>query len=293
VERSAVRVPEPGTVPLLTATAPMKGVRTENEQTTGRTSMPNLDVDGVNLYYEDLGEGDPLLLIHGAAASGRWFGTLPDRLARENRVIVPDLRGLGRSQRVEPLTRPQVWVEDMCRVLDAAGVEQADVVGVSLGSRIAGRFALEHPSRVRALVVDAPIVGLSSSGHSALSGVFSVVDPESEQGREWHSLHGDDWQDVVAFYSATRSGEGFQNYYTLRDRLHEIQAPTLICRGDFDDSIHPVDDAFVWHKNTRRSELLIAPGLSQSSVMLERPDDFVRALTEFQQRLSPTALAAS
>jgi pimeloyl-ACP methyl ester carboxylesterase len=254
--------------------------------------MPNLDVDGVNLFYEDLGEGPPVLLIHGAAASGRWFGALPEQLARENRVIMPDLRGLGRSQRVAPLTRPQVWVEDMVRVLDAAGVERADVVGVSLGSRIAGRLALEHPSRVRGLVVDAPIVGISSSGHSALSSVFSAVDPESEQGREWRSLHGDDWQDVIAFYSATRSADGFQDYYTLRDRLHEIGAPTLICRGDFDDAVHPVDDAFVWHKNTARSELMIAPGLTQSSVMLERPDDFVRALSEFQQRLTAPALLA-
>lgn len=253
--------------------------------------MPNLDVDGVRLHYEDLGEGEPLLLIHGAAASGRWFGELPAQLARDSRVILPDLRGLGQSQRVEPLVRPQVWVEDMCRILDAAGVDRADVVGVSLGSRIAGRLALEHPSRVRTLVVDAPIVGLSSSGHSALKSVFSAVDPESDQAREWRSLHGDDWQDVIAFYSATRSADGFQDYYSLRDRLSEVTAPTLICRGDFDDSIHPVDDAFVWHKNAPCTELFIAPGLSQSSVMLERPADFVRALHGFRQREESRAAA--
>jgi pimeloyl-ACP methyl ester carboxylesterase len=254
--------------------------------------MPKLDADGVQLHYEDLGAGEPLLLIHGAAASGRWFGDLPHELAKQRRVIMPDLRGLGQSQRVEPLARPELWVEDMCRILDTAGVDRADVIGVSLGSRIAGRLALEQPARVRSLVVDAPIVGLSSSGHAALKSVFSTPDPNSDQAREWRFLHGEDWQEVVAFYSATRNGDGFQEYYTVRDRLSEIEAPTLICRGDFDDSIHPVDDAFVWHKNAKSSELMIAPGLSQSSVILERPDDFVRAVQDFLLRVESDVAAS-
>lgn len=255
--------------------------------------MSIFEADGVKIYYEDLGEGDPLLLIHGAAASGRWFGDLVDRLARDRRVIMPDLRGLGRSQRVEPLARPQVWVQDMWRVLDVAGVDRADVAGVSLGSRIAGRLALENPGRVRSLIVDAPIIGLSAHGNAALKNVFSVVDDDSEQAREWRMLHGDDWRDAVEFYSRTRSGPQFQEYYTLRPHLAEITVPTLVCRGDLDDSIHPVDDAFVWHKESPHTELFIAPGLSQSSVMKERPDDFLAALHGFHRRLEAAGATPS
>lgn len=91
--------------------------------------MATFIVDDTSIYYEEHGDGEPLLLVHGAAASGRWFGDLLPQLARRNRVIVPDLRGLGRSQRVAPLTRPQVWVEDLWRLLDELGLDRVHVAG--------------------------------------------------------------------------------------------------------------------------------------------------------------------
>ncbi|WJJ14366.1 alpha/beta hydrolase (plasmid) [Prescottella equi] len=253
--------------------------------------MATLTVDGTAIYYEEHGEGEPLLLVHGAAASGRWFGDLLPQLARRNRVIVPDLRGLGRSQRAAPLARPQVWVEDLWRLLDELGLERVHVAGVSLGSRIAGRLVLDNRDRVKTLTVDAPIIGLSTTGNASLNSVFTEVDPESQQAREWQTLHGDDWRDAVAFYAATRSTAEFQQYYTLRPHLAELDVPTLVCRGDHDDSIHPVDDAFIWHKQAPNTELFIAPGLTQSSVMLERSEQFVAEFDAFQGRcaLAPTA----
>jgi pimeloyl-ACP methyl ester carboxylesterase len=248
--------------------------------------MAVLQADGVEIFYEDRGEGEPLVLIHGAAASGRWFEDLLPQLAESHRVIVPDLRGLGRSQRVESLASPQVWVEDMWRVMEAAEIDRADVIGVSLGSRIAGRMALEDPTKVRSLIVDAPIIGISSQGNTSLQNRFTEVDPNSEQAEEWRRLHGPDWQAAVAFYAKARSATGFQEYFTLREELSAIGVPTLICRGDFDDSVHPLDDAFIWHKQAPRSELFIAPGLSQSSVIQERPGDFLKALRPFLERVA-------
>ncbi|AXK88894.1 Pimeloyl-ACP methyl ester carboxylesterase [Nocardia farcinica] len=253
--------------------------------------MATLTIDGVEVYYEQHGTGEEVLLVHGAAASGRWFGDLIPRLAAEYRVIVPDLRGLGRSQRVAPLERPQVWVEDMWRLLDELGLDRVHVCGVSLGSRIAGRLALDHPARVRTLTVDAPIVGLSSSGNASLNTVFTAVDPESAQAREWRELHGEDWRAAVDFYAETRRTPAFQDFYTLRPRLSEITVPTLVCRGDLDDEIHPVDDAFVWHKQAPHTQLFIAPGLTQSSVMLERAEQFVTEFVAFQQRCAVDAAA--
>jgi len=242
--------------------------------------------DGVGLYYEDVGAGEPVLLIHGAAASGLWFGDLVARLAESHRVIVPDLRGLGRSQRIADLTGPQVWVEDMWRLMDVVGVDRAHIMGVSLGSRIAGRMALENPKRVRSLTVDAPIIGISAHGATSLKNVFTEVDENSAQAREWETLHGRDWRDAVAFYAKARATPGLQEYLTVRGDLPAIDAPTLICRGDFDDSVHPLEDSFIWHKQAPNSELFVAPGLTQSSVMLERPDDFLKAFRAFASRIS-------
>ncbi|MFE9328468.1 alpha/beta fold hydrolase [Nocardia sp. NPDC052278] len=253
--------------------------------------MATLAIDGVEIYYEEHGQGEPLLLVHGAAASGRWFGDLVPQLARAYHVIVPDLRGLGRSQRVAPLTRPQVWVADLWRLLDELGLDRVHLAGVSLGSRIAGRLVLDNAARVRTLTVDAPIIGLSNSGNASLNTVFTAIDPDSAQAREWQTLHGDDWRAAVDFYAKTRATTEFQDYFTLRPHLADLAVPTLVCRGDHDDAIHPVDDAFIWHKQAPNTQLFIVPGLTQSSVMLERTAQFVTEFTAFQARsaLAPTA----
>ncbi len=247
--------------------------------------MAIAQVQGGSIYYEVIGTGEPVLLIHGAAASGRWFGDFTARLAESHRVIVPDLRGLGRSPRVASLDGPRVWVEDMWRLLDVVGLPSAHVMGVSLGSRIAGRMALEKKERVRSLIVDAPIIGISSHGNSSLNNVFTVVDENSKQAQEWLAMHGPDWRDAVAFYAKARATPGLQDYLTVRNELSSIEVPTLICRGDHDDNVHPLEDSFIWHKHTLRSELFVEPGLTQSSVILERPDDFLKAFRAFAKRV--------
>jgi len=248
--------------------------------------MTIAQINGVDLYYEDLGAGDPVLVIHGAAASGRWFGDLPARLAETHRVILPDLRGLGRSQRVAELDSPRAWIDDMWRLLDVVGLETAHVIGCSLGSRIAARMSLERPERLRSLTVDAPIIGISSSGNSSLNTVFTVVEEDSDQAREWAVLHGPDWRDAVAFYAQARGTPGLQELLTVREELARISVPTLICRGDHDDPVHPLYDSFLWHKETPRSELLVFPGATQSSVMLEGPNEFLSAFRAFVGRLA-------
>lgn len=248
--------------------------------------MTICQIDGVDIYYEAAGQGEPLLLIHGAAASGLWFGDLPMQLAQTHRVIMPDLRGLGRSQRVAALDGPRQWVEDMWRLLDFVGVQKVHVIGVSLGSRIAGRMALERPDQLLSLTVDAPIIGISAHGATKLKNVFGAVEEGSAQAREWAQLHGPDWRDAVAYYAKARATPGLQEYLTVREELSSILVPTLICRGDLDDNVHPLEDSFIWHKRAAISELFVAPGLTQSSVMLERPDDFVVAFTGFLQRIA-------
>jgi pimeloyl-ACP methyl ester carboxylesterase len=250
-------------------------------------NMPIFQAEGAQIHYEDLGAGDPLLLIHGAAASGRWFDRITPSLARTHRTVIPDLRGLGKSQRVAPLTRPQVWIEDILGLLDHLGLDRVDMLGVSLGSRVAGRLALSAPERVTSLIVDAPIIGMSSGGSASLDTTFTTVDPASEQAQEWRLLHGEDWADAVAFYAQTRSTPEFQSYFTLEQELGAIGVPTLICRGDHDDAIHPLANAFTWHRDAPSTALWIAPGLSQSSTIQECPEAFLSAVEQFEKQHRP------
>lgn len=246
--------------------------------------------DGVDLYHEDSGSGTPIVLIHGAARSGRSFTDLVPMLVEHGyRVIVPDMRGLGRSQRVPPV-HPRQWVSDIAELIrQLSPGEPVVVAGVSLGSRVGGKLALEYPEIVRALVVDAPMVGLSSSGNAELNTQFAAPKNNPDDVAEYQRQHGEDWEDAVKFYFETRNGPEFQSYLTLRPDLARLIVPTLICRGDFEDAVHPIDDSFTWHAMAPSTSLWIAPGAAESSVFRGRKNEFLTILGEFLKRIGAAA----
>lgn len=241
---------------------------------------------GDRLHVAVLGEGPPVLLLPGAVASGRYFthfGLAP-LLARDFRVILPDLTGMGASARVEKVS-PTQWCEDVLSVLEALGLDRVHLGGVSLGSRIAGRFALEHPGRVLTLLADSPIVAVDPAGEAFLARFFAHPDEAPEHARAgWLEMHGEDWRDVLAFYARTRADQALQEYLTLRPHLAAIVAPTLITRGDLDDRAHPLAQALEWHSAAAGSWLWIAPGARASATARDVPDQLAQVYRSFLAR---------
>src|SRR5919112_1831249 len=108
---------------------------------------------GGPILYETMGGGEPLLLVHGLMATGEIFGPIIDALARRHTVVVPDLRGHGRSMHLEgPLTVEQ-HVRDLIRVIDHLDILRTDVLGYSQGGAVALQIAHDHPEQVRRLVL--------------------------------------------------------------------------------------------------------------------------------------------
>ncbi|MBY0144748.1 alpha/beta fold hydrolase [Neobacillus niacini] len=121
--------------------------------------MPITKANGIELYYEVHGEGEPLLLIMGLSLTSKsWFRTLP-ALSEQYKVIVFDNRGVGLSGKPNTPYSIELMAEDARSVLDAAGVDSAHVYGISMGGMIAQRFAVNYPDRVRSL-----ILGCTTSG---------------------------------------------------------------------------------------------------------------------------------
>lgn len=127
--------------------------------------MAELQVNGVRLYYEEYGQGPPILCVHGMAGSAvMWAAAVPE-LARLGRVIVYDRRGCARSQRPVPYEKTTVaeHADDATALLDALGAIPAVVVGRSYGGGVAIDLALRYPERIRALVLlEAAILSLSA-----------------------------------------------------------------------------------------------------------------------------------
>jgi pimeloyl-ACP methyl ester carboxylesterase len=112
-------------------------------------------VDGGDLYVECRGSGPPLLLLHGWSLDHRSFAPQIDALAESLFVIVCDRRGFGRSLAPPDLRRE---LDDIDRILDTLGLDSAHLLGVSQGGRIALRYTVTRPHRVRSLVLQGAIV---------------------------------------------------------------------------------------------------------------------------------------
>lgn len=112
-----------------------------------------IDVDGATLRVRSAGEGPAVVLVHGWALDLDMWRAQIDRLSHRYRVVAFDRRGFGRSTG-EPAIEQDVL--DVDRLLERFDIEQAIVVGMSQGARVALRWALKHPRRASCLVLDAP-----------------------------------------------------------------------------------------------------------------------------------------
>src|SRR5581483_3214713 len=111
-------------------------------------------VNGLEMYYEIHGTGQPLVLLHGAfSAIGTSFGALLPELAKTRQVIAFDLQAHGRTADIDrPLSLEQM-ADDTAAALAQLGIGQADIFGYSMGAAVALHIAIRHPSVVRKLVL--------------------------------------------------------------------------------------------------------------------------------------------
>jgi pimeloyl-ACP methyl ester carboxylesterase len=117
--------------------------------------MPEQVANGVRLHYEQRGEGDPILCIHGAGTSAELWADAVARLARLGRAIAYDRRGYGRSERPEPMGQMSVaeHADDAAALLEALEATPAAIIARSYGGEVATDLALRYPERVRALIL--------------------------------------------------------------------------------------------------------------------------------------------
>jgi len=260
--------------------------------------MAILTVNGVALAYEEAGDGPALVLLHAGIVDHRmWADVLPD-LARDFRVIAPDLRGYGDT----PLPDgPFVYAADVVALLDALGIEKAHIVGVSMSGSVAIDLALAHPDRVdRLVIVGAGISGWDYSPEmDAANAVESAaleagdldeaswvnvrtwldgptrsagdVDPELRRRVFEMQRRAFDWENDKA--------EGGWLVADRRGRMGEITAPTLVMVGDLDQR-DMVEIAPVIAEAIPGATLHVLRGVAHLPPM-EDPAGFLAPLREF------------
>lgn len=112
-----------------------------------------VEVNGMEMYYEVSGQGEPMIVLHGAFMTIPGMGGIVGRLAETHRVYAIELQGHGRTTDIDrPMTYPN-FAGDVAAFMDAVGIDQADVFGYSMGAATGLRLALDHPDRVDQLIV--------------------------------------------------------------------------------------------------------------------------------------------
>jgi esterase len=206
--------------------------------------MAEQRVNGVRLYYEEHGTGEPILGIHGAGSSAAlWEGAMLE-LAKRGRTILYDRRGSFRSERPEPYaTNVHEQADDAAALIDALGAVPAVVIGRSYGGAIAVDLALRYPDRVRALVLvegDVPAVSPAAAREWAELEEQLVAAAEVEPSRAAEELMtvvlGDGgWERLPAEVREILGGNGPALVAELRGgypdvtpaQLATIEQPTL------------------------------------------------------------------
>jgi pimeloyl-ACP methyl ester carboxylesterase len=125
----------------------------------------NAIVNGVTVYYRDIGpRAEPVILLHGFPETGDTFASVAGTLGQRYRLIVPDLRGAGQSQRPEAGYEKKTIATDVKELMDRLKIDRAHVVGHDIGARVAYAFAVLYPERLLSLTVaEAFIEGLAGS----------------------------------------------------------------------------------------------------------------------------------
>ena len=235
--------------------------------------MPDTTINGYK-HYEDVGSGMPMLFIAGTRfdSAKSWVDYM-GRNANGFRMIIPDIRGMADSEHTTEVEGAD-WVNDLAALLDELKIDTIHVSAETLGTRVAVRFALAYPERTKSLILNGSIAYSYPAGDSERSN----QPQERIDAMKFH--HGEDAGAVNDFYLALHSDPAFHEYYDLRKIAEQVQAPTLLLRGDVDDDRHPIAHSTELHFLIPNSRLQIYAG-TEFNAMTNKEKESWALIREF------------
>ena len=269
--------------------------------------MPKALVNGIHIYYDVYGQGEPILLIMGLGGSAlAWQSQIPT-FSQHLRVIAHDNRDAGRSDTAAAEYSVADMADDAAALLGHLDIGSAHVYGVSMGGMIAQELALRHPARVRTLVLGCTtpcLVAMPPSEKAARANMESAALPlrEAFERSSWtgysdgyFAAYKDDlWLRVQVEAGLTPPLDALRRHYTVvggfdvRERVAQIRAPTLVMTGDDDPLVPPENSRFL-AEHIPGAESIVFPG-GRHAFNVEFEEESNSAVLDFIRRHSSIAI---
>lgn len=254
--------------------------------------MPKVNINGVNIYYEVHGQGEPLILLHhGFGSTKMWEDLLPGFAARY-KVVSYDRRGFGESDEGEHFQdyyRSEQYnensVKELSILLEYLNIkDEIRLLGQCEGGVIGFCYAAQHPRRVKAIAVSSTLcyskVAMPELNSSRMFSSFEEADSEFQ-----HKLvywHGE--TRARRLYSLALPGGGAygSGVFDLRDILKNIQCPALVLYPDR-SKLFEVEQAVLMYRSLPDGELAVLPRCGHNTYALQ-PEEYQRIVLSFFKR---------
>lgn len=260
--------------------------------------MPTIRANGIDLAYECHGTGSPVLFVHGFPLTGKLWAHVVEPLQASCKLIIPDLRGMGRSQ---PSIEASMaaYADDLAALLDAIGeTRPAVVVGLSMGGYVIFEFYRRHRKRIRALVLadtrceadtaekarDRAAMAARVQEEGAVIVADAMLDALFGPAASLELRAA--WRGIISSTDPTGVAAALGAMAARPDStptLAEIDVPTLIVVGEH-DALTPPADARTMHEGIPGSRLAVIPDAGHM-VPVEQPEAFSGMLRDFLAEL--------
>jgi pimeloyl-ACP methyl ester carboxylesterase len=257
-------------------------------------------VNGLQMYYEIHGAGEPLILLHGAFGAIDLWGPILTALAEHHQVTAVEFQGHGHTADIidRPLGYEQL-ADDVAALMEHLGIAQADIVGYSMGGTTGLQVAVRHPELVRKLVTVSPNYRSDGYYPELLAGLQQMtpeifVDTPEEAAYLRHAPHPEDFPVLVE-----KQKDLPQAFAFSEEDVAAIAAPTLVALGD-SDVVRPEHAVALFRLlgggvpsdltgSLPSSQLAILPGTTHRSIVNERADQLLAVIEPFLAAPMPDA----
>lgn len=256
--------------------------------------MPHQQINGINIYYETKGEGEPLVFLHGLGSSTKDWETQVEEFSKTHEVITIDLRGHGRSEKPPGPYSIELFADDTSKLLKSLAKIPAHIVGLSMGSAVTFHLAIDHPEITKTITIsnmsaEMPIktweqkkmyyarvlivklMGTRKMGKIIAENVFPKPAQQSLRALLENRWAGNNKKPYLSALSALKN-------WSILDRLGNIKCPTLVIHSENDYT--PLEHKKEYAAKISNSKIVQIPDTGHI-VNMEKPQEYNLVLKQF------------